>query len=182
MPCSTPITALTEPGSQGLPGRVLPALQAGLSCRCGHSNGAEAGLPKAPEALGEELDSSCLPSPPTPGGQPRYRSSHGRSLSQRQSSPLTLNIYNSLGLLHAHLCPSQGHAAHFTDKETEAYPGDMMQSGPVPGLDSLAPSALLWEQQVNVLAVGMGPGNLRGQRVQLQDRSELLQPRWQNPT
>ena len=57
-----------------------------------------------------------------------------------------------------------------------------MQSGPVPGLDSLAPSALLWEQQVNVLAVGMGPGNLRGQRVQLQDRSELLQPRWQNPT
>lgn len=57
-----------------------------------------------------------------------------------------------------------------------------MQSGSVPGLDSLVPSALLWEQQVNVLTVGMGPRSLRGQRVQLQDRSELLQPRWQNPT
>ena len=57
-----------------------------------------------------------------------------------------------------------------------------MQSGSVPGLDSLVPSALLWEEQVNVLTVGMGPRSLRGQRVQLQDRSELLQPRQQNPT
>ena len=61
--------------------------------------------------------------------------------------------------------PFTCHCAHFSDKETEAHPGDMIKSGSIPGLDSLVPSKVFWEQQVNVFTVGTDPWNPRGVKI-----------------